>query len=362
MLAITLSLIIVTLTSPFVIFHYPRLCDNFALHNIKKEDNTEKDGRRRKKNKYAKFSEVDKMKSDPLEALILESNVKIREIKKEIALKSNKKVELDEESLLARKEEKRVRNKRVFPDPATIDPYDPTTYGYTELGTIVGSHGIHGLVKIAAVTGFTERLCKPGIRYLKAPNRRSPREIRLMEGRLTLNNVFLVKFENIGDRNDANSLRGFVLYARQEDRPEDIAEDEYLVTDLIGLEIKLVTGYGYNLDEEGGDDNDSIYTGGKFIGTVRGIVLAEDMSSIPGVGHDWLEVVLPKAAGSPSWRDEMFLVPMVPEIVPTIDIERKVIYVDPPEGLLDLKYFHEERVFIKGLLPPAKATEEDLME
>lgn len=30
--------------------------------------------------------------------------------------------------------ERRERNKRFFPDTKTIDPYDPTTYGYVELG------------------------------------------------------------------------------------------------------------------------------------------------------------------------------------------------------------------------------------
>ena len=34
-------------------------------------------------------------------------------------------------------EEKRERNKRAFPDTQTIDPYDPTTYGYIELGKCV---------------------------------------------------------------------------------------------------------------------------------------------------------------------------------------------------------------------------------
>jgi DNA-binding MarR family transcriptional regulator len=42
-----------------------------------------------------------------------------------------------EEIQISIEEEKRERNKRVFPDTQTIDPYDPTTYGYIELGKYV---------------------------------------------------------------------------------------------------------------------------------------------------------------------------------------------------------------------------------
>lgn len=275
--------------------------------------------------------------------------------------------------------EKRERNKRSFPDGSTIDPYDPTTYGYVELGTILGAHGVHGLVKLSAVTGFPiERLCQPGVRHLKAPNRRSPREVRLMEGRLRLDDEYLVRLEGVEGRNEANRLRGSVLYARQEERPEELGEDEFMVTDLAGLDVHLVTGYGEDSfeqdDKEDGDtfnvkETDGVGAGvdlemdmeeterskGTFVGTVRGIILAEEMCSIPGLGHDMLEIILPRGEnGTPSWRDEMVLVPIVSAIVPTIDLEREVIYIDPPDGLLDLRYVQEEKVRIKAFLPPAK--------
>jgi len=344
----------VPLVSPFE-NPSPRVCiKNFALHSVRNHvtSHTGKGERRRKKNKYANFSKADQMIADPFETLISESSKAMREMKKEIALKNNKRVEIDEEMEKELKAEKRVRNKKEYPNTVKIDPYDPTTYGFVELGTVVGAHGIRGLVKIAAVTGFAERLCKPGIRHLKSPNRRSPREIRLMEGRLRMNNEYIVKFENVGDRNDANNLRGSVLYALQEERPEDIKDDEYLVTDLVGLDVKLVTGYDEDDDEN--DEEEMMHTGGDFVGTVRGIGLAEDMSSIPGLGHDWLEVILPRPAGVPLWKEEMVLIPFVPEIVPTVDIEREIIYIDPPAGLLDLTYIRQPHRRIKGFLPPAK--------
>lgn len=344
--------------------------------------------RRKKKNKYANFSKVEgnnernnkdqnensNMKAlDPFEALLAESQEKNKQLLKENALKKNKKVDedlLDEETIKQLKTEKRERNKRTFPDNKTIDPYDPTTYGYTELGTVLGPHGVHGLMKVAAVTDFPERLCKPGIRHLKAPNRRSPREIRIVEGRHRLKDEYLVKLEQVGDRNEALKLRGSVLYARQEERPEDMGDDEYLITDLVNMEVRLVTGYGEDfndddetfleiqqdsldsneLNDDGDLSEDSL--GGKFVGIVGGVVMGEEMCSIPGLGQDLLEIILPRRErGTPSWKDELVLIPFVPQIVSTVDLERKIIFLNPPAGLLDLTYIKEEKTRIKGFLP-----------
>ena len=306
----------------------------------------QKQQRKKKKNKYANFSKADKLEKDPFDALIEESEAKVKEIEIDKARRRNKKVPLDEATLKAQREEKRERDKYQFPDLSTIDPYDPTTYGYIELGSITGAHGVHGLVKVAAVTQFVERLCEKGVRHIKAPSRRSPREVQLLEGRHRLGDEYLVKLKGIGDRDSANKLRGSVLYARQTERPKDVADDEYLIAELVGLEVFLANGYG-------DDDNEAL--GGKFVGRIGGIVLAEDMCAIPGLGHDMLEVVLPRGrAGSPSWRDELVLLPFVPDIVPKVDLIEGAVYVSPPQGLLDLTYIKEEKVRIKGFLPPAK--------
>ena len=316
----------------------------------------QKQKRKKKKNKYANFSKADKLEKDPFEALVEESEAKVKEIEIDKARRRNKKVPLDEATLKAQREEKRERDKYQFPDLNTIDPYDPTTYGYTELGAITGAHGVHGLVKVSAVTQFAERLCEKGVRHIKAPSRRSPREIQLLEGRHRLGDEYLVKLKGIGDRDSANKLRGSVLYARQTERPKDVADDEYLVADLVGLEVFLADGYGNDNDEENqGADDSSETLSGKFVGRIGGIVLAEDMCAVPGLGHDMLEVILPRGrAGSPSWRDELVLLPFVPDIVPTVDLMEGAVYVSPPHGLLDLTYIKEEKVRIKGYLPPAK--------
>jgi 16S rRNA processing protein RimM len=242
--------------------------------------------------------------------------------------------------------EKRTRNEILFPDNRDIDPYDPTTYGYIELGTILGAHGVKGEVKLNAVTDFPERLCRPGLRHVKMPNRRSPRRIELLEGRHRMDREYLIRFEGISDREAASQMRGFVLYAREEERPQELSGDEYIVNDLVGLEVFMEDGYK---DEHGQDQS------GRFVGTVNGVVLAEEMSSIPGLGQDLIEISLPRGTGAtPSWRDELVLIPFVPQLVPTVDIPNRSIFIAPPFGLLDLKYVREEKVRIKGFLPPGR--------
>mmetsp|Transcript_31199 Transcript_31199/g.47784 ORF Transcript_31199/g.47784 Transcript_31199/m.47784 type:complete len:363 (+) Transcript_31199:105-1193(+) len=302
--------------------------------------------RRKKKNKYAKFSKTDNLAKDPMDALIAESENKLQEMELEKAKRRNTAIPLSEREM----SEKRERNKFVFPDAKSIDPNDPSTFGYTELGTIIGAHGVKGLVKVASVTDFAERLCQPGPRHLKPHNRRSPRAVELLSGRHRMDDEYLVKLSGIGDRDAANKLRGSVLYARQEERPKAVASDEYLVTDLVDLEVFIEEGY---IEDE--DDPNSASLGGSFVGSVFGVVLGSEMCPIPGLGQDMLEIVLPRGlGGTASWKDEMVLIPLVPQIVPRIDLKEKKIFITPPSGLLDLTYVHEEKVRIKGFLPPAK--------
>lgn len=63
-----------------------------------------------------------------------------------------------------------------------------------------------------------------------------------------------------------------------------------------------------------------------------------------------LELSLPKRENQK--QQELVLIPFVPEIVYLVQLSEKRIYVDPPNGLLDLTYIKEEKVRIKGLLPP----------
>ncbi|KAL7542761.1 hypothetical protein ACHAXR_013093 [Thalassiosira sp. AJA248-18] len=335
----------------------------------------------KKKNKYANFSKADNLSMDPLDAMIKDSRTKLRELHREDKKSPNRRRRKSLSSEITSLEavdqllssgdttyldaggedamkvvEVRQRNKRSFPDTKTIDPYDPTTYGYIELGTIIGAHGVHGLMKLTSITDFSQhRLCQPGIRHIKQPNRRSPREVQLVQGRplrsdastigTDTNPTYLIRLENVDEREEALKMRGCVLYALEDENVDDLLEeDEYIVSDLIGLNVFL----DENSDEQYGSSFED-----SFIGNIRGVVMGSEMCAIPGLGQDLLEVALPKSPHGGEGED-LVLVPFVPEIVVSVNLDGRMVSILPPPGLLDLSYRREEKVRIKGLLPPVR--------
>lgn len=65
-----------------------------------------------------------------------------------------------------------------------------------QVGHILGAHGIKGEVKVRASTDFAvERLCTAGVKHIKPPNRRFPRDVELMGGRWQKEDVFILQFE-----------------------------------------------------------------------------------------------------------------------------------------------------------------------
>jgi 16S rRNA processing protein RimM len=214
---------------------------------------------------------------------------------------------------------------------------------------------------------------------LKPQNKRAPRKVFLLKGRgPTTENEYILQLQESQTRDEATRLRGGTLFVRKEDRDilqvsvvnddddsskkeKDVVMDtqeqkqqtqqqqEYFISDLVGLQVFLSTTTSQH-DEE--NNNKTLHP--LFVGTVAGVVLAEEMCSIPGLGHDMLEINLPRGrGGTMSLRDELVLVPFVPQIVPLVSIAEGAVYIDPPKGLLDLTYVREEKVRIKGFLPPS---------
>ncbi len=111
-------------------------------------------------------------------------------------------------------------------------------------------------------------------------------------------NRFLVKFEGVGARTEADGLRG-ALYVPASDARE-LDSGEFWERDLEGLA--------------------AVHAGtGQEIGTVAYVQ--------PGPAQDLLVLDTP---------DGERLVPFVSEIVVEVDVGAGRVVVDPPEGLLDL--------------------------
>jgi ribosomal 30S subunit maturation factor RimM len=346
--------------------------------------------RRRKKNKYAGYSKVEQLEMDPLEKLVAESKEKNRLLDEE----------KQQTSRLGRQKTYGYRFSAViqsinaaaaaandpadddihplpamsFPDNSNVDPYDPTTFGYNALGSIVAAHGVRGWVKVrssqAASNSFpvhsrSSLLAEAGARlHLKPPNKRAPRPVRLVSGRHCVGDEYLCWLDGSTTRDDALKLRGSTLFSRHEDetwlqqqqsqqaRNNQTIEESYSVSELVGLAVYLQEPSHDNSTVAASDGSSQCNGHAPLVGTVGGVVFGEDISDLP-LGYDMLEIIVSsRGAGK---VEERVMIPLVPQLVPVIDTARGEVYIDPPSGLLDLRYVREERVRIKGFLPPSSS-------
>jgi 16S rRNA processing protein RimM len=161
-------------------------------------------------------------------------------------------------------------------------------------------------VRVYPSSDFPERFLTPGRRWLRYPNQpqaQSPEPIELIQGRLIAGRgLYVVRLEGIGDRHQAETLRGCSLLVPASDRPP-LEADEFYVDDLIGLRVMLQTT-------------------GEKIGEVTDVYSA---------GNDLLEVTL-QPPGDPPRR---VLIPFVPAIVPEVNLPQGYLEITPPSGLLD---------------------------
>ena len=175
-------------------------------------------------------------------------------------------------------------------------------------------HGVRGEVTVELFTDDPQARFATGSVLSTRPARSSrgaqsggPRQEPLRVEQLTVAGskwnkaVLVARFQEIADRNAAEAARGMELYAEVEDLP--LEDDEWHQDDLLGL-----TAVDASREEAP-------------IGSVAAL--------IQGSAQDLLEIT-PSGGGRP------VLVPFVTEIVPEVDLDRGVVLVTPPPGLLEL--------------------------
>ena len=112
------------------------------------------------------------------------------------------------------------------------------------------------------------------------------------------NQILLLSFNGINDRNKIEELRDKLLYAEVDTKANQ--PGEYHFQQLIGCQVILADG--------------------SKLGEVKEIV------QLPG--QDLLSVESAKGE---------VLIPMVKQIIVSIDVDQKIIQINPPEGLLDVE-------------------------
>ena len=174
--------------------------------------------------------------------------------------------------------------------PASPDP------GLVLLGEFGRPHGLHGEVRLKSYTG--EPLAIAGYGPLRASDGRTLEldDVRPAPGGSS--DLLIVRVKGVDDRSGAEALNRVTLAIARERLGDVEDEDEFFLTDLIGLTV-----------EDGA-------------GTVIGTIVA-----VPNFGGGDLLEIRP-AAGGPT-----ALLPFTKAFVPSLDIAGGKVVADPPDDL-----------------------------
>lgn len=168
---------------------------------------------------------------------------------------------------------------------------------YVSVGKILNFHGIKGEAKVGCSKTQQDFFLSLSTVYLKNNDTYTPLNIEYAK---TNKNNMIVKFEGIESINDLITYKGALLFVDEDVIRETLAEDEFLIDELVGLEVF--------------DSAD-----GKKLGFVIGVSNngASDLISIK------------------TNTKKVCLIPFVKAIVPEVDLKNKKITLNNIEGLLE---------------------------
>lgn len=162
---------------------------------------------------------------------------------------------------------------------------------YLEAGKIVTTHGVRGEVKIMPYTDAPELLCEFDRLFIG----KDKSELYIERARVAKNMV-IAKIEGIDTVEAAEKYRNKILFMHRDDLELD--EDTYFIQDLIDMEVK---------------DADSGFVYGKITDVLQNG--ANDVYVIKG--------------------DREYLVPAIPDVVISTDIDSNIMLIRPLDGLFD---------------------------
>lgn len=168
---------------------------------------------------------------------------------------------------------------------------------FVSVGKIVNFHGIKGEAKVGYSKNQQNFVMSLDTVYLKVGENYTPLNIISAKPH---KNMLIVKFEGINSINEIIPYKGSLLFVEEDTIRETLEDDEFLIDELVGLEVF--------------DNSD-----GKKLGFVIGVSNngASDLISVK------------------TNSKKICLIPFVKAIVPVVDIQNKKIMINNLEGLLE---------------------------
>lgn len=165
---------------------------------------------------------------------------------------------------------------------------------YLEIGQIVNTFGIKGMVKVKPFTDDIRRFDRLKKVYIEKQKVKEEYEIEEVKYH---KEMVLIKFKGIENLEEANLLRNYYLFVNREDE-EPLEEGRYYIVDMLGLEVYT--------DEE---------------------MLLGNLEDIFNTGSNDIYVVRDE-------RGKQILLPATKEVIKRVDIENKRMLVHLLPGLV----------------------------
>ena len=184
---------------------------------------------------------------------------------------------------------------------------------YLRIGVITKAHGLNGEVKVFSTTDYPERFKEVREVLLKTPKGQIETEI---EGVKFAGGMAVVKFSAFDDVSQVNDLHGTEIYIDRK-YGQHLEEGEYYIADLIGCSVYA-------------DEDLSVYPKLKIKGNRLGTV-----KDVLQTGANDVYVVDTGVAQKKDSRYNVdILLPVIPQCILKVDIEKEEIYVHLMEGLI----------------------------
>lgn len=164
---------------------------------------------------------------------------------------------------------------------------------YLETGKIVGTHGVRGMVRVQPWCDDGEFLT--GFKTLYA-DKNGERKLKITSAK-PHGNVVLMSISGVQSIEDAEKLRGTVIYINRED--VELPEGRYFISDLIGLNVT---------------DADT--------GESLGILTDVTETGANDVWHITKD-------------SKEYLVPAIDEVIVSVEPEKESVVIRPLKGIFD---------------------------
>lgn len=163
---------------------------------------------------------------------------------------------------------------------------------YTAIGKIISTHGIKGEVKLYPLTDDIRRFDTLVLAYI------GEEKLKVNVSGVKYNkNVPIIRFDEFNNINQVLQFKDEYLYVDDENLVE-LDEDEYFIFDLVDCTVEDMKG--------------------NYIGILKDII--NNPSNDVYVIHD---------------GNKEYLIPAIKEFVKEIDIDNKLVRIDPIEGMIE---------------------------